>query len=131
MGRATRTELLWAYAIAREEFLKRVNDKFELHPEEWENRRLLSVDLKDQYFGCEIEMTGLTRRQAAEAVASPFHRIKPGMGETESHGIYNAPSLPGYARPANTALSGGNPRGIQTKRLGDQARPGSIPQRAA
>ena len=39
MGRATRTELLWAYAITREEFLKRVNDKFELHPEEWENIR--------------------------------------------------------------------------------------------
>ena len=39
MGRATRTELLWAYAITREEFLKRVNDKFELHPEEWKNIR--------------------------------------------------------------------------------------------
>ena len=39
MGRATRTELLWAYAITREEFLKRVNDKFELHPEEWEKIR--------------------------------------------------------------------------------------------
>ena len=31
-----------------------------------------SIDLKDQYFGCEIEMTGLTRQQAAEAVASLF-----------------------------------------------------------
>lgn len=39
MERATRTELLWAYAITREEFLKRVNDKIELHPEEWENIR--------------------------------------------------------------------------------------------
>ena len=39
MGRATRTELLWAYAITREEFLKRVNDKIELHPEEWEDIR--------------------------------------------------------------------------------------------
>ena len=39
MGRVTRTELLWAYAITREEFLKRVNDKFELHPEEWEKIR--------------------------------------------------------------------------------------------
>ena len=39
MGRATRTELLWAYAITREEFLKRVNDKIELHPGEWEDIR--------------------------------------------------------------------------------------------
>ena len=39
MGRATKTELLWAYAITREEFLKRVNDKVELHPEEWEDIR--------------------------------------------------------------------------------------------
>lgn len=39
MERATRTELLWAYAITREEFLKRVNDKIELHPGEWENIR--------------------------------------------------------------------------------------------
>ena len=31
-----------------------------------------SIDLKDQYFGCEIEMTGLTRQQAAEAVAYLF-----------------------------------------------------------
>lgn len=39
MGRATRTELLWAYAITCEEFLKHVNDKIELHPEEWKNIR--------------------------------------------------------------------------------------------
>lgn len=39
MGRATRTELLWAYAITHEEFLKRVNDYIELHPEEWKNIR--------------------------------------------------------------------------------------------
>lgn len=39
MGRATRTELLWAYAITREEFLKRVNNYIEPHPEEWENIR--------------------------------------------------------------------------------------------
>ena len=31
-----------------------------------------SIDLKDQYFGCEIEMTGITRRQAAEAAATLF-----------------------------------------------------------
>ena len=32
----------------------------------------LSLDLKDQYYGCEIEMTGITRQQAAEAVAALF-----------------------------------------------------------
>lgn len=33
----------------------------------------LPLDLKEQYFGCEIEMTGLTRRDAAEALASLFY----------------------------------------------------------
>ena len=32
----------------------------------------MPFDLKDQYFGCEIEMTGLTRRKAAGAVAELF-----------------------------------------------------------
>ena len=31
-----------------------------------------TLDLKDQYFGCEIEMTGITRQQAAEALARLF-----------------------------------------------------------
>ena len=31
-----------------------------------------SIDLKDQYFGCEIEMTGLTRREAAEGLGALF-----------------------------------------------------------
>ena len=31
-----------------------------------------AIDLKDQYFGCEIEMTGITREQAAKAVAALF-----------------------------------------------------------
>ncbi len=44
MGRATRTELLWAYAITCEEFLKRVNHKNELHPKEWENIRDILFD---------------------------------------------------------------------------------------
>src|SRR5699024_2443591 len=35
-------------------------------------RRTLSIDLKDQSFGCEIDMTGLTSQQAAEAVAVVF-----------------------------------------------------------
>ena len=29
-------------------------------------RRWTRLDLKDQYFGCEIEMTGITREQAAQ-----------------------------------------------------------------
>lgn len=32
----------------------------------------MPIDLKDQYFGCEIEMTGLTRQQAAQAIAELF-----------------------------------------------------------
>ena len=31
----------------------------------------MSLDLKDQYYGCEIAMTGITRQQAAEAEAVP------------------------------------------------------------
>ena len=32
----------------------------------------MSIDLKDQYFGTEIEMTGITRQHAAEVVAAMF-----------------------------------------------------------
>lgn len=32
----------------------------------------LPIDLKDQYFGCEIEMTGLSRKQAAQSIAALF-----------------------------------------------------------
>lgn len=39
MGRATKTELLWAYALTREAFLKRVDEKYELRPDEWEDIR--------------------------------------------------------------------------------------------
>lgn len=34
--------------------------------------RCLALDFKDQNYGCEIEMTGLTREQAARAVAALF-----------------------------------------------------------
>jgi len=44
MGRATKTELLWAYAITREEFLKRVDDKIEFRPKEWEDIRDMLFD---------------------------------------------------------------------------------------
>lgn len=39
MGRATKTELEWAYLITREEFLQRVNARVELPDEEWINIR--------------------------------------------------------------------------------------------
>ena len=39
MGRATKTELEWAYLITREEFLRRVNARVELPAEEWINIR--------------------------------------------------------------------------------------------
>ena len=32
----------------------------------------MPLDFRDQKFGCEIEMTGITRQQAAEAVAAMF-----------------------------------------------------------
>lgn len=32
----------------------------------------MSIDLRDQYFGTEIEMTGITRLRAAKAVAQMF-----------------------------------------------------------
>ena len=35
-------------------------------------RRWTRLDLKDQYFGCELEMTGITREQAAQTVAALF-----------------------------------------------------------
>ena len=30
------------------------------------------IGIKDQYFGCEIEMTGLSREKAAQAIAELF-----------------------------------------------------------
>lgn len=47
-----------------------------------------AIDLKDQYFGCEIEMTGLTRHQAAEAVAVLF-----GTAGRHTGGNYDAWSV--------------------------------------
>lgn len=32
----------------------------------------MSIGIKDQFFGCEIEMTGITREQAAQTIASLF-----------------------------------------------------------
>lgn len=42
----------------------------------------MPLDLKDQHFGCEIEMTGLTREQAAKAVAGLFGTSARRTGES-------------------------------------------------
>jgi len=48
----------------------------------------MSVGIQEQCFGCELEMTGITRRQAAEALASLF-------GTSYSHyGGYDAYHVP-------------------------------------
>lgn len=78
MGRATRTELLWAYAITREEFLKRVNDKTELHPEEWE-------DIRDNLF------------DAMSKEAIPIYEFE--MNAFLEHTVYK------YLRPTNEPMS--------------------------
>ena len=47
--------------------------------------------MKDQYFGVEVEMTGITREQAAQALADyfgtvPLHRggsMTPGLSKTQ------------------------------------------------
>lgn len=45
----------------------------------------MALDLKDQYFGCEIEMTGLTREQAARAVAELFGTCARQTGESRTY----------------------------------------------
>ena len=42
------------------------------------------LDFKDQYFGCEIEMTGLTRQRAAQVLAEHFQT------SFSHHGGYDA-----------------------------------------
>ena len=45
MGRATKAELLWAYAITREEFFKRLNEKSPLKKEDLDYLRDLLFDI--------------------------------------------------------------------------------------
>lgn len=45
MGRATKAELLWAYAITREEFFKRLNEKSPLRKEDLDYLRDLLFDI--------------------------------------------------------------------------------------
>lgn len=45
----------------------------------------MALDLKDQYFGCEIEMSGLTRGQAAQAVAELFGTSARQTGESQTY----------------------------------------------
>ena len=40
--------------------------------------------MKDQYFGVEVEMTGITREQAAQALADYFGTIPQYKGGTEA-----------------------------------------------
>ena len=49
----------------------------------------LPLDFKDQYFGCEIEMTGLTRQQAAQALAEHFHTSYSHYGGYDAYHIYD------------------------------------------
>ena len=44
----------------------------------------LPLDFRDQKFGCEIEMTGITRQQAAEAVGRLFGTTARRTGELSS-----------------------------------------------
>lgn len=45
MGRATKAELLWAYAITREEFFKRINEKSPLRKDDLDHLRDLLFDI--------------------------------------------------------------------------------------
>ena len=45
MGRATKAELLWAYAITREEFFKRINEKSPLRKDDLDYLRDLLFDI--------------------------------------------------------------------------------------
>ena len=47
--------------------------------------RLLPLDFRDQYFGCEIELTGINRATAAHALADLF-----GTRAEHSGGSYDA-----------------------------------------
>lgn len=42
----------------------------------------MPLDFRDQKFGCEIEMTGITRQQAAEAVGRLFGTTARRTGES-------------------------------------------------
>ena len=54
------------------------------------------IDLKEQPFGCEIEMTGLTRQQAAQAVARLF-----GTQARHTRGSYDPVSYTHLTLPTN------------------------------
>ena len=53
------------------------------------------IDLKEQPFGCEIEMTGLTRQQAAEAVARLFGTYARQTHESTTYDPWEVPDREG------------------------------------
>ena len=68
----------------------------------------MPIDLRDQYFGTEIEMTGITRQRAAQVVAEMFgtdyyHRISFAIAAFEVLMPVPCPSL--TENPALTMFS--------------------------
>ena len=59
----------------------------------------MAIGIQDQYFGTEIEMTGITRQRAAEAVAELFGKGKNGSLCTMAVFIRNAGSVAGWFMP--------------------------------
>ena len=59
----------------------------------------MPIGIKDQYFGTEIEMTGITRRKAAEAVAELFGTSM--MAGIMNHGQYET----GKGRNGNSCMT--------------------------
>lgn len=57
----------------------------------------MALDLKDQYFGCEIEMTGLTRERAARAVAALFGTAARQTGESVTYDPWEVKDRDGKA----------------------------------
>ena len=73
----------------------------------------MALDFRDQYFGCEIEMTGLTRQQAARTLAELF-----GTSITHYGGTYDAKTGKSFRMGASTpfaeAMAGRFPLGEST-----------------
>ena len=47
----------------------------------------MAIGIQNQYFGTEIEMTGITRQRAAEAVAELFGTRQFMMADIIKHGL--------------------------------------------
>ena len=64
-----------------------------------------SIDLKDQHYGCEIEMTGLTRQQAAQAVATLFRTTARHCGSPRVYDPWEVTDRQGNTSLLSTKLS--------------------------